>query len=70
MSFGCQRPGRFRGPDNSLPEWRCEAEPQEVDGKGANVSGDLLCVRAGALAHPDNKLSGPRTERVPGARGG
>ena len=41
-----------------LSGWRSEAQPQEVT-DNASTLGDLLCVRAVALPHPDNKLSGP-----------
>jgi len=42
-----------------LSGWRSEAEPQEVTVGQRDILGDLLCVRAKALPHPDNKLSGP-----------
>jgi len=50
---------QWGGPDNLLSGWRSEAKPQEVTGGEREILGDLLCVRAKALPHPDNKLSGP-----------
>jgi hypothetical protein len=56
--------GSYGSPDNLLSGWRSEAKPQEVT-EYTRIFGDLLCVRAGALPHPDNKLSGLPSQITP-----
>ena len=46
----------LHSPDNLLSGGRSEAKPQKVTDNACTL-GDLLCVRAAALPHPDNKLS-------------
>jgi hypothetical protein len=56
-------------PDNLLSGWRSAAEPQEAAGRVRIDLGCFLCVRAFALPHPDNKLSGLPEGRSTAATG-